>query len=283
MPLIIDRKVFAQRSVPSNTDKVVSWAAIPAGGAFTGGTVRGSILGAEDRSVITAMVYGMSAYVLPMLDLNTLADPDAMWDEQVPKDDDVSEAALDFEVDIADTTPDVDIGPPQLDMLVGAKTGPKKLFRFERVVTFADSPTGHLAGTPDSYAPTARLGFRIKQAIRAEVPSVMLMAVSSPILSIPSVFTGTISEWAPTGAESWMQLQYLGDALERTAPFLTGVVEPGSESPYQEAAELVARMVEQAYEDTSGAFSAQTLQAFVASKMTIEVPGYMRVGRVSGG
>ena len=168
-------------------------------------------------------------------------------------------------------------------MLVGAKTGPQKLFRFERVVTFADSPTGFVAGTPDSYLPTAIFSFRVKQKARVEVPAVMLMAVSNPVLAVPSQFTGTIEEWAPSDSQSWMQLQYLGDALERTAPFLTGLPEPGAESPYQEAAELVARMVEQAYEDTDSAFLGQTINAFAVSRMQLEVPGYMRVGAVSGG
>ena len=284
MSLLISRKVFSHRQVASNSDAVIAWGAIPAGGKFGGATVRGAIVGGEERSILTAMVYGMSAYVIPVLDLNTLdSTPDTTWDNQVPKDDDVAEGALDFELDSADTTPDIEVGPSNLSMLVGAKTGPAKLFRFERVVTFADAPSGFVQAVPDTYVPLARYAFRVKKEVRVEVPSVVLMAVSSSLLSIATSFVGSLYEWAPSNAQSWMQLQYLGDALERTAPFLTGVVEAGAESPYQEAAELVARMVEQAYEDGDGAFATQTIQAFTATTMSIEVPGYMRIGRVSGG
>ena len=284
MPLIISRKVFSHRQIASNEDKVIAWGAIPAGGKFAGATVRGAIIGGEERSILSAMVYGMSGYVMPVLDINTLdTSPDVTWDNQVPKDDDMAEGALDYEVDALDTTPDIDVGPSNLSMLVGAKTGPAKLFRFERVVTFADAPTGFVQAVPDTYVPVARFGFRIKQEVRVEVPSVMLVAVSSPILAVPTSFSGAVSEWAPSASPSWMQLQYLGDALERTVPYLTGVVQAGAETPYVQAAELVARMAEQAYEDGAGAFLAQTMQSFSATRMTIEVPGWMRVGRISGG
>lgn len=286
MTVLIDRVVYAERAPSGGADSCFAWAAIPQGGRFLGATVVGTVMGSESTSTLGAMVFGLSGYAVPVLDPDTIqASPDAMWDLQVPKDEDVAEDALDFDYrTTSDSTPNMTIGEPNLNIMIGAQVGAKKLFRMERVVTFADSPTGFIAGTPDAYFPTAQVSFRVKVHVSADVPTMVLFAHSAPTPGIGSIFTGNLASWAPRTADEWLKLRYIGDTVKMAAPFLAPAgVETGAESPWEEAAELMQRSTIQSFEDTSGAFINMAQQSFMKSRMQIEVPGHLMMNRVSAG
>lgn len=282
MTLMINRKTHTQRSTALNTDEVIGYAAIPAGGAFMGATLQGSAMGAESSSTLGAMIYGLSGYVVPITDPDTLDDPDDVWDLMVPKDLAILEDNVDFDfLTTPSVTPDLTPGEFHIGDIISAGQGPVKLFRTERVVTFASSPTGFIAGTPDAYFPTDLFSIRVKQKVRVTTPSVVLFALSSPTPGVPSVFTGNISQWAPGGNDEWYNLRFLGDAIERGSIWSTRTLT--EDEPFESIMELVGRQLEQVFEETTGAYVAHTINSFTECHYQIEVPGHLRVKSVSSG
>lgn len=285
MTVIVNRKVYAERDIVASTDRVFAWAPIPAGGAFLGATVEGSIIGVESSSTLGAMVYGLSGYVVPIRDPDTPdADPDIAWDLMVPKDETIDEDTLDFDWGTSqDATPAQTIGNPNINMLLGMQGGVQKLFRMERIISFANSPTGFIAGTPDAYFPTDTFRFRVKQTARVKTPSAVLFAVSAGAAGVATGFTGDTQGWVPTSENEWRNLRYIGDTLEEASKFIAGGVEAGAHEPWEAAAEMVQRTVEQAHEDTSGAFINMAMNSFTRTTMTLEFPGHFRVNSINGG
>lgn len=283
MSVLIHRTTLVERSTAADTDECIGWCAIPSGGVFRGATLRGSVMGVESTSTLGAIVYGLSGYVLPVLDPDTIqATPDLLWDLQVPKDSAILENTLDYDnLTTAVTTPDVTPGEIDLEQLVDSGNRPVQLFKTERMVTFAQSPTGFIAGTPDAYFPTDLFAFRVKRQVRVRGPSVVLFALSAPTPGVPSIFTGDTSSWAPRTNDEWYMLRFIGDALERGAVFLHGASTTEDE-PWEASMELAGRMMEQTFEDTTGAFLAGTKQSFTKINYTIEVPGHLNVKSLRG-
>lgn len=285
MTVAIKRRTVVERATVAGSDEVFGWCPLPAGGVFKGANVSIAVIGEESSSIKGAMIYGLSGYIVPVLDPNTRdATPEITWNLQVPKDEAIAEASLDFDYQTtANVSPAVQVGAINQEEVFQAMAGATKLFKTERIVTFADTNRGWIAGTPDVYNPAERLSFRVKKQVRVKVPSVILFALSAPTPGVPGVFTGDVSGWIPGNAAAWLGLRYIGSAIEQSMPFVAGSVEAGAHEPYEQMAEGVARVLEQAFEDTTGAFLTQDIQHFSSCMFDIEVPGHMNVRNIRGG
>lgn len=281
---MISRKTQAHRLVGSGFDAVFGWAAIPSEGVFHGATIdlRATRVGRQDMD--EAAISGMSGYVLPILDPDTLdVSPDTTWDSQVPKDEAIDFDSQDFDTATPDVTGDVSIVDPNAEIILDADSGPTKLFRREYVTTFADSPAGFLTGTPETFLATRSIRHRVSKKVRVKRPSVVLFAWTSGSAVVDSVFSGLDSLWAPGDAKDWMSYKYMANALELAQHFLTGASESGTDSPFDHLAQLVGRTVEQAFEDTADAFEGGAWNVWATCRYKIEVPGWYNMKSLSGG
>lgn len=288
MTVEITRKTQVERSTGAGTDECIGWMAIPAGGVFKGADVSVAVLGNEESSTLGAMIYGLSGYIVPVLDPNTIdASPDTTWDLQVPKDEAIAEDLLDFDYQTTpNTSPNVQVGAINAEEVFNAMAGATKLFKTERVVTFADAPGGfnRVDSAVDTYFPKERVNFRVNKQVRVKLPSVALFALSSPTPGVPSIFSGDVSSWAPRSAHEWMALRYIASAVEFGMQFVAPQgVEAGAHEPFEALAESVGRILEQSFEDTTGAFVAHTIQSFSSITYRMEVPGHFRVKSLRGG
>lgn len=220
-----------------------------------------------------AVFWGVSGYVVPVLDPDTPITPDAIWDNQIPKDKAVGTGnILDLDTASADTDAEIEPGIPNPSAFAGIGTNPRRLFRTKGRLTYARSPTGFVDdGTPPpqgTYVPRTSKNLRAKGGVKVMQPSIMLIGFSSPLT------TKTVTTfYVPASTAEWLELTYAGDTLVDAQKYLTGRFETGAETPYLEALTNQARYLEQFHEPSTGKWVAVDYDVFVTVRASVWVPG----------
>ncbi len=273
MTLRIPSERTVHRLISTSTDEVVAWFPVPTDGRWNGGVVDLHMVG--PATALTKMVFfGISAYMITLQEPeNVDASPDTVWNNYVPKDAGFTvEDALDMDLS-SGSGATIEVGPSSPNVLLDVFPLVSELGRKLVPVSFASSPTGFIDTATDTYYPTFRGKFRYAAPRVARSPSVVLVAVTSPTLTVPTSFAGEDSLWAPTTDQNWMTLRYAESQLEFAMSYLTGSVEAGANTPYEEISELLGRQMEQAYEDVNGMFTAVAWDAYAFSHGSVTVPG----------
>ena len=84
-----------QRATQSDRDEVISHVPLPPGGAYNAIHMQNHILGAEDADASDILAYGISGFVVPVIDVDAALNLDTMWDNLIPKDVEVSSGVFD--------------------------------------------------------------------------------------------------------------------------------------------------------------------------------------------
>lgn len=295
MAFRIKVKRYAARNCGPGTDNVIYWCPVPVDGIWLGATIDLHVISATAIDPEKAIVYGISGYFIPVRDPTALpTNPDLFFDTQVTKDTAIAEDALDLS-DASNTTEDIKPGVPNLALMTDSHTGPVRLFRTERLMTFASGGrTMVTTAGSETYLPIDRLRLTTKKQVRArKTPGVVLIAISRTNEPIPDAFPNdAVSGWAPGQAEGgvtvaereWRMLKHMQRWMEDASMFLVpGGVETGAHEPYEAAAELAGRMVEQAMEDSASDWDiASTLFTFAIGTGSIVVPGRPRMKMLKG-
>lgn len=276
---LIGRRL-SQRSVVAGNDEVVAGYPIPSNGSLNSIHLGQHIISSEGQDYRGMGIYGCSGFVLPVLDPDGGATFQAIWDAQVPKDVDIAAGAFDLDTGAADTTPEFEIGTPDVSAIVDMAAGaPREIFRRRKYMTVASQKAIYTpvdAGTDlviftDHYVTT------INQGVRAVEPSVVLIGFSSP----DTARTDQVEKTIPNEAE-WALLQYLEVALENMLMSLIGLTEAGAESPYEESLAFIAELVEDTvFEETANLFITNTYTVYTRATFDITVPGRISVKTVS--
>lgn len=260
-------------SVATNTDKVFSGIVIPPGGVFRGCSIDMHVWGAE-TVLANALMYGISAYLVPVLDPDSQIGFDALWDRLVPKDVAEGASALDLDTTSADATPEFELGDLNFAAVYDVGSAPVELYRRRRLLTAALRGSGLAAtGAFTHWLPTDKFRISVPGGQRVNVPSVLMFGMSSPVLDRTTATSFT----EPTERE-WLQLQYLEDTALDALKFLMGLHEAGAESPYEEASDLLARTLEPLpFEQVAGEFASGTWQIVASAVYAMSVPGTLQV------
>lgn len=273
---------LGQATVASNSDKVLTSIVLPAN------TVVHSIKGtlscvASEISVLNACSYWFGGYILPVLDPDSAILADVLWDDLVPKDKDVATGGFDMDTNPADTTPVDEPGEQSMDMLMGIDPlDIQRVYARRRLITVADSPVKFVEGTPDLYLPMDKFHFNIKKPFRVTSPSMLLMAVSSPVFDDTQVVAGG----GPATEQVWVQLQFVKHTMELMWTFLIGLATEGGGAltPFDEAANTIANFVEETvHEETAGAFAPVTWTAFQEVTVDLSLEGEKKFGALTSG
>lgn len=269
---------MSMRQVGEGTDEVCFDYPLPAGCSMKDLWLNQRVISAAQISTITAVMYGVAGFVVPVLDPDGELSPETLWDTAVPKD--VLESAGAFDLDTAtqDTTPEFEVGEPDWGAVFQvAGNRPLEFFRRRRLITLADSNVGFLEGTPDTFLPLDRWQSHIKRNIEARVHSHIMLGVSSPSLDrTSSAVPNTLAE------TEWTMMTYLEDFLLDAMKNLLGLVEAGAETPYAESAAFVAELIERnAVEETAGSFLGANWTVFTQSVIAVDVPGTIAVGTLT--
>ena len=262
----------SQRLIAANGDQIVAAFPIPAGGFLNGINMDFHVIGGE-TPLLNMSMFGVTGYILPILDPDNEINIDSIWDLQVPKSDDMlfTAASDSLDTDLATsavTTPDVDPGELS-ENWIDVSRNPKKIVSRREWVSFASSPTGFEGGAENIFRPTARFRIKTSRRYRVEVASYAMIALSSPALTE----TTTTVELSMSEQE-WVMLQYMSFTLEQAWTQMIGLTETGAETPWADALQLVERILQpDLLEQTGTSFSAQSWQTYCISTFDISVPG----------
>jgi hypothetical protein len=246
--MLVSRKTVAAGTVASDSDKVVAWAPIAPGGKLLSVTGELHMIGPEGTLIGIGSPYGFSGRVEPVVDPDGVLSMDTLWDHMVTKPGPISVDTtdrIDFDWDSQDTAPDVEIGEIDVTDITGMLDQGSDIFpgRIE-MVSFAKTPRGWIAGTPDTYVPTDYKTFRSSKVIAKpseNMPAYAMLAVSSPALGDEE--TSHTMLGGANSARDWGILQNLRSIMEDFWRINAGMIESSAESPYDHASVAVENLV----------------------------------------
>lgn len=273
---IIGRRL-EQHIVATNTDEVIAGYPLPADGVLNNVHLELHIIGPEGEKFDSMSIYGMSGFVIPVLDPDGGATFDAIWDAQVPKDVAMSAGGFDIDTGAADTQPEFEIGVPDVSAIMDLVAGaPIEIFRRRKYLTIANERNVRdvVTAGSDLKLVTDHFITDVKRRVRVPDPSVVLFGLSSP----DTTNTSTTIKAIPTEAE-WSLLQYLEVALEQAFMSLVGLTEAGAETPYVDSMTFIAELVEDVvFEETALSFTPTSWNVYCISTFDISVPGKIAMG-----
>ena len=273
---VIGRRL-GHNQIITGTDRVVVGFPLPAGGRLN--NIHLDIhLATYDVAVKKAVMYGITGFVVPLLDPDAVITYQDSWDTQIPKD--VANAAGVFDLDTGatDSTPEFEVGEPDWSGVFKVTAGaPLEIFKRRKMMSFASSPVGHEGAAVDTYNAVDLVQTTIKRNVTVDTPSLILFGLSSPSMDV----TGSDAVNSLLEKE-WIQYQFLEDTLKDAWKHLVGLTETGAETPYVEAAALVAELIEAPiFEQTAGSFADVTWEAFAKATFDVTVPGTISIGTLT--
>lgn len=262
----------SHRVITAGTDTVIAAFPIPSGGTFNNVHLDMHLLGPEQTLALSAVMYGMAAFVVPVPDPDAGTTFQVLWDNLIPKDIDSASGVFDLDTGATDTTPEFEMGEPDWSGIFDLTAlNPKEIMRRRRLMTVATQMANYeaLSAAPDVWTPAEHVSMKIGRKVRVSSPSVVMIGFSSPSLDE----TNQTEPAMPT-EQQWVLLQYLEITLEQAFMFLIGLIETGAETPYVESAGFIAGLIEDdAFEATAGAFAPVTWNVFTGATFDISVPG----------
>lgn len=269
-------KVWSQVLCPVDTDKVLFAQPIPAGSILNNVFLNISILAEAAVLRTSAAMYGIHAYVIPIIDPDAGTTPDNLWDQMVPKDKVLSADMVDMDTALVDSDAIAEPGLINVEGMLNVGVHPQLIFSREKFITWADQKGGY-DRTADNWMPSDKIVTKMKRSVFVEFPSYFLLALSSPL----TTFTQTAWKIMNTDAE-WTQLQYMEYTLEDAWKNIVGLIESGAETPYAEAMVVIGEYLEVLHEETAAAWAPQTWRAFGKASFDITVPGSLDQISLSG-
>lgn len=274
--------VIAQRTIAANADGVINAVGIPGQSKLHHVWMDVAIVAVASQSVLTACIYGLTAYIIPLSDPDATATPDAIWDLMIPKDDAIGSGVsnvIDMDhLDTADSDPEIEPGVPSLEELFNVSSRPERIFERTEIISFAKQSAGFEVGTPDHFIPRDAFKTEIKQGYMVQNPSVLAFGLSSPVV------TGTQTAFfLPDSVPEWLQLRYMADTAKDAWKQAVGLTEAGAETPYVDAGFLMGSFLDSFVEQDAAAFNPQTYRVFTDFRYKIEVEGEMSIHSISAG
>lgn len=275
-------KLYTQRSIDTNSDQVIGMVVLPPESRLNGLSGRCNVMSETRVLVKSACFYGLHAYVLPILAPDATITPDAIWDNQVPKDKPLDGgaagvSALDMDLDTADPTPAFEIGEPSVEAMIGLGDAPDLVFSRTRMLTFMDPGAKGFDLAALTYTPTDQFKLGITHPVRVDIASICIFGFSSP-----QTTTTATAYFVPDTDAEWATLHYLEWALMQSFIHLIGLFEAGAETPYVDAATLVALIIENTFEQTGGAFAPVSFTVISEFTWDITMNGDMQKAHISG-
>lgn len=266
----------------SGSDQVLLGMSLPSDSVIN--DISGEVSAWNESNLVTTIVTFLAAelWLLPVFDPDAGANFDTLFDQLVPKDTDVE--TMDLDTGAADTSPFSEPGEVDWSTIFDVGVRPERLYKRSRLLTVQNG--GSYYTFQDNQTPFAvkwRAGdnfrFRIKRRLRVRQPSVLVLAMGSPLLDDTS---GTLQ--AAMAENEWPRIKYAQELLRMAMHHVLGLIEAGSETPWEEATALLKKHLEpDVYEETAAAFSGQ--QFNIAGRWTIDhsVPGELAPAQVSSG
>jgi len=243
--MLVTMKRAGLRAVIAGTDTVLCSFAMPPKSRLVNvqGTVTfgPSVVLEADKVAASAL----SGYVIPVPDPDAAVGVDVLWDQQVPKDEQQADDALDLDTGTADVTPEWEPGIPDLITILGLEQVPQ-WFRRRTWMDINSHPNFIHLDTTVKYLPGEVVRIRAQPRIGTDVFAMAMLGFSSVLTTV----TTTAVELAPTKQE-WGMLMFLESTIVDMMKLLFSFPETGAESPYEEASVFLADLTESPVVETS--------------------------------
>lgn len=278
--LRIFRHTLSQRSQGAGGDSIVANAHIPSECSLNNVWGEMHVVSTGAFTITNAAWYSVLGVQVGVPDPATNLSLETLWDEMVPKDVDVGSDVIDLDTTGgANTAPMFEPGEPNVAALLDAQSydDDKQWFRRKKMISWATSPTGFEAGTPDTYVPRDFVKIRSKRRMFADIWEVAMLGFGSPSFDDVTTVPDT------TGLEAeWFQKKYMEVVLEQAWMQLIGLTETGAETPWEDAATLVEDVLEPTVlEEDSGSFVANAWHVYTQCTFDITVPGRREIKQIS--
>lgn len=285
MPMQLQRDDLRHTIVAAGADRVIAFMPLPPGGRLIQAVGEIHCIGGESLHTNKAQMWPGAAYVVEMTEIDDLVgqNEDTLWDMYVPKDADVSATAgtvhTDMTRDVANQDPFEEPGEVNLNVLAGVVEPATKVWEREELVSFASSPSGRDAGSPDSYQPTEAYQVAIGGSRVLRHGGFFALALASP--SFDDVTTSTSS--GLSNIREVTLLRYLRESLRIALPALLGMTEAGAEIGPIDVLQMLEELVEPTvFEQTAGAYNSADYNVFSKFQIVIETPGDFNIPGIIG-
>ncbi len=265
IPVGLDRVIFGI-SLPSESILNAMWAEV-------------HLVGQAVLPASQAIMYQIQGYILPILDPDEGNTMDSIWDQLVPKDDDVD--TIDLDTAAADTLSMFEPGEMALAEVMDLGLQPEKLYSKSFMRSFATSNFKQEDTSVLEWVPNEVVKIRLgkKRRFRCDGPSIAVFGLGNADL------LDTVAQQPIVLAENeWPRVKYMGTVLEQSLMQHFGLIETGAETPWVDAATLLRKYIEpDVVENDAGAWSSATLRAFVNVTFDVSVPGEMSSIQIGSG
>lgn len=270
-------KMYSAVQVATGADMVMFAFPLPGGARINQAWMETSIM-FPDVDVSSALHCAMFGYIVPVLDLDAGTTPDLIWDQQVPKDSaDDTPDTLDIDLHTAVDDPVAELGDVNINAMLDFESGPRRVFKREKILTFPKSPQGFKTGTPDTYYAMDNFVTKLSGSYTVKVPSYYLVALG---VSTGSDTDGSVFPAINTRGE-WMQLTYMNDALIDAMKAMAGLAVSGTQEPYAEAMILIHSYLEHVHEIVAAQWGTGTAEAWGKMTLDVTLPGGFDVAQLS--
>ena len=136
-----------------------------------------------------------------------------------------------------------------------------------------------VSGTPNQYLPTDYFKVKVGSRQRVSQPSAVLFG-----FSIPSLDRTTATQETALAENRWAQMKFIGTVVENALQSVIGLVEAGAETPWEDAAQFIAALLEpDVVEETAGNFASPSMIVYARMTFDVSVPGELAVGSLTSG
>ncbi len=259
----------SQLKVLAGEDAVLFGISLPSECRLNGLTAQVHVVSEAVQGVGVAQMYGIQGYILPVLDPDSGASFDGIWDALVPKDDDTD--TIDLDTGTSDSQSFFEPGESAMAEVMDVGLQPEKLYAKQFLKTFANSNFKQEDTSVLEWVLSDVINIRIRKNYFVKQPSVVVFALGNADL-LDTVATTRVM----LAENEWARVKYIEVVLHQALMQHFGLTEAGAETPWVEAAQLLRKYLEpDVHEETPGAFGAQTLTAFVNVTFDVSVPGEM--------
>lgn len=275
---------MSQVEIPAERDRVLFGCSLPANSVVHGVSAQLELLGPVQVAYLRAYNYAVETWILPVLDPDSGAALDAVFDTMVPKDSDID--AIDLDTSAAGDGSFYEPGEIDWTQVFDVGVEGKRLTALTQMITAASkrsvviqAPTDNTQmvwtamDTQNVRWSAGDGGFRVKD------PSVLVCAFGNPAADDVTAVAETI-----LAETEWARVQYISDMLTHAYYQLSGITGAVGASPWQEATDLIQKVIDpDVYADTSGFWSGARWNVLSKARIDMSVEGKLKIGILSGG
>ena len=226
---------------------MIAYVPLPPGSKLNNVWLDVSVQGNGSRGIQTAVLYGVSGFVVEVDDPDTAVSYDHLWDSMIHKDLAEGYNILSIDTATADTNPEYEPGLIDLFQIFGSNLqGNMQLYQKRELLTYPKKPISYDPSN-DTFIPTDAFKVHVRNGPTVKSPSVAMFGFSSPGIAGITTSTGDIGN-TPTESQ-WIFTMYTEVFLYDMWKHLIGMTPSSSTNPYDAVsawfAELMESMIQQ--------------------------------------